>query len=241
MRRDGARPALRLGLQQVKGLSRAGAERLVAAREETPFDSVADLARRAALKRKDLAALAAADALRGLAGNRHRAAWAVAGVQAPLPLFPHPEPEPAAPLLRPPTEGEEIVADYASTGLTLGRHPLALLRGHLRRRGLVTAAEVARRPHGAGVRAGGLVINRQRPASAHNVTFMTLEDETGQINLVVWQRVAERQRAVLLRARLLGVVGEVQREGEVVHVVARRLYDHSHLLGGLVTRSRDFR
>ncbi len=234
------RPVLRLGLQQVKGLSRLGAERLLAARAEAPFGSVGDLARRANLNKKDLAALTSADALKGLAGNRHQAAWAVAGVQAPLPLFPEPTAEPAVPLLRPPTEGEGIVADYASTGLTLGRHPLALLRGHLQRRGLLTAAEANGRPHGVWVRTGGLVINRQRPASAHNVTFMTLEDETGQINLVVWQRVAERQRAVLLRARLLGVVGDVQREGEVVHVVARRLYDHSHLLGGLMTRSRDF-
>jgi error-prone DNA polymerase len=144
------------------------------------------------------------------------------------------------PRLPVPTEGQEIVADYASLGLSLRRHPLALLRGQLRRRGLLPAAEAAARPHGARVRTGGLVITRQRPASAQDVTFVTLEDETGHLNLVVWKALAERQRTVLIGARLLGVDGEVQREGRVVHVVARRLYDHSALLGGLIATSRDF-
>jgi error-prone DNA polymerase len=283
---DGAstQPALRLGLRLVRGLTRDGAARLVAARDGGPFASVENLARRATLDRRDLGALAAADALHGLAGHRHDAAWAVAGVLPPLPLFdvtgaadlpgsprrfaprddeegapPRDDEERAAPrddeegsqprddeseirqLLPIPTEGQEIVADYASLGLSLRRHPLALLRGQLRRRGLVPAAEAAARTHGARVRTGGLVVTRQRPASAHDVTFVTLEDETGHLNLVVWKALAERQRAVLVGARLLGVYGEVQREGEVVHVVARRLYDHSALLGDLVATSRDFR
>ena len=144
-------------------------------------------------------------------------------------------------MLPTPTEGQEIVADYGSLGLSLRRHPLALLRSGLRRHGLLPAGDVLQRPHGQRVRTGGLVITRQRPASANDVTFVTLEDETGHINLVVWKRLAERQRAILLGARLLGVLGEVQREGAVVHVVARRLYDHSALLGDLDARSRDFR
>jgi DNA polymerase III alpha subunit len=151
------------------------------------------------------------------------------GDEIDLPLFPAP------------TEGQDIVADYASLGLTLRRHPLALLRGHLHRRGLLPAAGVLQRAHGQRVRTGGLVITRQRPASAHDVTFITLEDETGHVNLVVWKSLAERQRAVMLGARLLGVDGEVQREGSVVHVIARRLYDHSTLLGDLAAPSRDFR
>jgi error-prone DNA polymerase len=236
-------PALRLGLRLIKGLSRRGAERLVEAREQTPFGSVEDLARRAALSRRDLQALAAADALQGLTGNRHQAAWEVAGVQEPLPLFADltpmvPEP---LPLLPPPTEGQAIAADYASLGLTLRRHPLALLRRHLERRRLLSADQVQHCPHGRLVRTAGLVINRQRPSSANSVTFVTLEDETAQLNLIVWKQVGERQRRLLMGARLLGVVGQVQREGGVLHVIARRLEDHSDLLGGLVTRSRDFR
>ena len=233
-------PALRLGLRLVKGLSRACAQRLMEARAEGPWTSVPDLAQRAGLDRGDLKALAAADALAGLAGNRRLAAWEVAGLVQPLPLAPAPTgPEPL-PLLPPPTEGEAIVGDYASLGLSLRRHPLALLRGHLQRRRLLCAREVGEVQAGARVATAGLVINRQRPGTASGVTFVTLEDETGYVNLVVWRQVAERQRAVLLGASLLGVEGEIQREAGVTHLVARRLRDYSGLLGGLVTRSRDF-
>ncbi len=270
-RRVGGQPAMRLGLNRVKEFSRGGAERLALARKERPFGSVDDLARRAELNKKDLRALAAADALAGLAGNRHQAGWRVMGVEEPLPLW-GPEtpsnspwkgencscppfqggqqggesvsismlPEEATPLLRPPTEGEDIVADYAAVGLTLGRHPLALLRRHLRRRGVVEAERVQRWKDRETIHTAGIVINRQRPASASSVTFITLEDESGQVNLVVWKRLAERRRRTLLTARLLGVIGEVQREGTVVHVVAKELRDYSDLLGGLVTKSRDF-
>ncbi len=255
----GGRPALRLGLRLVKGLSQRGAGRIVAARATAPFADVADLAARARLERRDLEALAAADALAPLAGHRHRACWAVLGVrahaaarepgrrddapapagggQAPLALGAGAEGEP---LLLPPTEGQAIVADYASTGLTLGRHPLALLRPRLRRYGVVTAAALGTLAHGTPVHTAGLVILRQRPGTATGVVFVTLEDETGTINLVVWRTLVESQRRELLGARLLGVDGEVQREGEVVHVIARRLEDHSALLGRLATRSRDF-
>jgi error-prone DNA polymerase len=139
-----------------------------------------------------------------------------------------------------PTEGEGIVADYASVGLTLQRHPLALLRQHLQRRGVVQAQQVQEWPDRERVHTAGIVINRQRPASANSVTFVTLEDESGQVNLVVWKGLAERRRRILLTAQLLGVVGEVQREETVVHVVAKELLDYSHLLGDLVTKSRDF-
>ena len=234
-----SQPILRLGLRLVKGLSRAVAERLAAARRQAPLLSVDDLARRAALRQRDLRSLAASGALAGLAGNRHQASWQVMGVEESLPLIENGEPD-SEPPLPAPTEGENIMADYAMLGLTLERHPLALLRGHLDRRGLMSATTVCGQQSGRLVRAAGIVIGRQRPASANSVTFVTLEDETGQINLVIWKQLAERRRAVLLQARLLGVVGELQREGEVVHVIARQLLDYTHLLGGLKTRSRDF-
>ena len=157
-----------------------------------------------------------------------------------MPLAPPPEEPQTLPLLAPPTEGDAIVADYASLGLTLRRHPLALLRGHLARRRLLSAREIGQSSAGRRVATAGLVINRQRPASANRVTFVTLEDETGFVNLVIWRQVAERQRAILLGARLMGVEGEIQREAGVTHLVARRLLDYSGLLGGLTTKSRDF-
>lgn len=237
---DGGEPALRLGLRMVQGLSRQGAQHLVQAREERPWRSAADLARRASLGRSDMQALAGADALLGLAGNRHLAAWEVAGISTPLPLDPAGDMSAPLPLLPAPSEGQAIVADYASLGLTLRRHPLALLRDHLRGWRLLCAREVSEVPPGRVVRTAGLVVNRQRPASANNVTFVTLEDETGYINLVVWQVLAERQRGVLLGSRLLGVAGEIQRESGVTHVVVTRMRDYSALLGGLSIRSRDF-
>ncbi|MHB8624398.1 MAG: error-prone DNA polymerase [Sulfuricaulis sp.] len=233
--------AVRLGLRLVKGLTQAGAERLVAAREQAPFADVEDLAFRARLATRDRRAMADADALRGLAGHRRQAHWAAAGVEAPSPLLPRVEMAEALPILRPPTEGEDIVTDYASLGLTLRRHPLALLRAKLTQQGVLSAAEVCMIPHGEMVRTAGLVICRQHPSSGNGVIFATLEDETGQTNLIIWPGLAARQRREMLNANLLGVVGEVQREGDVQHVIARQLEDYSGLLGDLVTRSRDFR
>ena len=239
--REDDEPAVRLGLRIVAGLSSAGAERIVAARRERPFADVDDLARRAALDRGDLAALADAGALAPLAGHRHRARWAVAGIEPPRPLLAGTARVEGLPLLRAPTEGRDIVADYRSLGLTLGRHPVALLRERLRQRGIVSAAELNAAPHGVRTRYAGLVINRQRPGSANGVTFVTLEDETGQANLIVWQAVAEAWRRPLLASRLLEIAGQVQREGEVVHLVAERMKDLSPLLGELDARARNFR
>ncbi|MGQ0591773.1 MAG: error-prone DNA polymerase, partial [Gammaproteobacteria bacterium] len=234
---EDAPSALRLGLRMVKGLSRAGAERITAAR---PFGDVQDLARRARVNRRDLEALAAAGALGGLCGNRHQARWQVLGIEAPLPLGEMPAlPEPL-PLLRTPTEGEDIVADYGSLGLTLRRHPLALLRPALTRLSFQSAREVLGLSHGRSAHAAGLVITRQRPGTATGVVFLTLEDETGLLNVIVWSSLFERGRRIVLGARLLGVTGEVQREGEIVHLIAHKLEDRTALLGGLRTVSRDF-
>jgi error-prone DNA polymerase len=232
--------ALRLGLLMVKSLSRAGAERIAAARRERPFASVDELARRACLDQRDLKCLAAAGALNSLAEHRRFAYWDVAGVETRAGLLRDAPVAEAAPRLRPPTEGENLVADYASLGLTLGRHPLALLRGRLRSMRLATAEEIRSLPHGRLARACGIVTGRQRPDTAAGVVFVTLEDETGYVNVVVWASLAERQRRELLGAQLMTVHGVIEREGEVVHLVARRLVDHSALLGRLVTRSRDF-
>ncbi len=240
-RRGDGRPALRLGLREVKHLSQAGAGRLLAARAAHPFVHVADLAERAALDRRDLEALAAADALAGLAGHRHRAVWQVSGLEPALPLLPAATATlEGVPLLRAPREGEDIVADYGSLGLTLRRHPLALLRGALAQRGVIPNQELMALPNGRSVTAAGLVITRQRPGSASGVTFVTLEDESGYVNLIVWKRVADRQRAALLESRLLLVRGTLQREGDVMHVIARRLTDLSELLGDLLVTSRNF-
>ena len=147
--------------------------------------------------------------------------------------------EPPPPLSAP-SEGENLIADYASLGLTLGRHPLALLRRRLARMRLATAKELRDLSHGQPARTAGIVTCRQRPGTAKGVVFVTLEDETGYTNVVVWNNLVEKQRRELLNSSLLGVYGEIQREGEVVHLVAHHLVDHSGLLGRLVMASRDF-
>ena len=237
--RNGA-PALRLGLRLVKGLSHEAGTRLIEARACAVFNNVQELARRACLDRRELGCLAAAGALESIAGHRHRASWNVAGVEVPLPLMPQPQIAEGIPMLRAPREGEDIVADYAHAGLTLRRHPLALLRRRLEARGLLSAARLRDMPDGASVRTAGLVITRQRPGSAQGVTFVTLEDETGYVNLIVWRDVAERQRQALVGSRLMAVAGELQLEGEVMHVIVRRIIDLSRWLGKLSAPSRDF-
>ena len=233
-------PALRLGLRMVGGLSEASAQRIVNARRARPFASSADLAHRAELDRRDLRCLAEADALAALSGHRHGAAWAVAGVERLPPLLSGSTFAESDPELTPPTEGEDIVADYRTLSLTLRRHPLALLRPKLQRRRLATAAEIAQTPHGRIVRTAGIVIGRQRPDTASGVIFVTIEDETGATNVIVWRDLSDRQRRELLGAKLLAVFGKVEREGEVIHVLAGRLADLSPMLGALQTRSRDF-
>lgn len=232
--------ALRLGLRMVKGLSAEAATRLVAARAEGAFASVADLARRAALGRQDLEALAAADALRGLAGHRHRAYWQVSGTEAPMPLFGQPRFQEAEALLPRPSPETDLVADYAAVGLSLGQHPLALLRSRLDARRVRVASQLWALANGALARVAGVVVGRQRPGSASGVIFVTLEDESGCVNVVVWPKHAEAQRKALLGSTILLVTGTVQQEDGVLHLVAGRLEDISGWLAELRPRSRDF-
>ena len=186
--------ALRLGLRLVAGLSEAGAKRIVNARKDAPFASATDLGHRAKLDSRDLKCLAAAGALSALNGHRHAAMWDVAGIERLPPLLTGTTFTETAPNLPAPTEAQDIVADYRALGLTLRRHPLALLRERLRRRRLVTAADIGAAPHGRIVRTAGIVIGRQRPDTASGVIFVTLEDETGSTNVIVWRDLGDRQR-----------------------------------------------
>ncbi len=239
--------AVRLGLNQVSGLGAEAAARIVDARNAAPFTDAEDLARRAMLNAHDLQVLAQADALQHLAGHRHDAAWAVAGIDTrPTPMLRATRTAEAAPArLAAPSEAEDMLADYRALGLSLERHPLALLRDELAAFRVQPAAVLHGYPNGRLARASGLVTHRQRPETAKGTVFVTLEDETGAVNVIVWPRVAEAQRRALLASTLMTVYGIWQREGDgahaVMHLVAARMVDHSALLQGLVSRSRNFR
>jgi len=247
--------ALRLGLRMVKGMREDSAHRIELACDEKPFADVQDLTIRASLDRHDLAVLAEAAALRGLAGHRHRARWEIAASEKPVgglalrgqskngfspqaKSYFYSDPDFVS--IRPPSEVDDTRADYASTGLTLGRHPIALLRPVLRRRRAITARELRALAHGTRIRACGLVTMRQRPMTASGTIFLTLEDETGFVNVVVWPHLCEKQRAEILGASVLAVDGIIETDGDVHHLIADRVHDFSHLAGGLESKSRDF-
>lgn len=233
-------PAVRLGLNSLFGMRAEAAQRIEDARAIAAFVDVADLARRGGLDRHDLQVLAAGNALHALAGHRRAALWQAAGAVPDRDLLRATTPEEDLPVLAAPTEGESIVGDYRSQGLTLGRHPLALLRRQLLEQRFLPASTLMTYTSGQLARACGIVTVRQRPGTAKGVIFMTLEDETGTVNVIVWPDLVESQRREVLSAPLLGVYGVWQREGSVRNLVARRLVDMSHLLGRLRTSSRDF-
>lgn len=216
------------------------AQRIVVARQTAAFRDVGDLVARARLARDERERLAEAGALRRLAGHRHRAFWAVAGSDAPSELLAGAAIAEERVALPVPSASADMQADYGSLGLSLGPHPLQLLRARLRAQRYRRSTELATLRDGASVRVAGLVTLRQRPDTASGVTFVTLEDESGLMNLIVWQQVAERQRRELLESTLLGVDASLQSEHGVLHLVVRRLHDLTPLLGGLDTRSRDF-
>lgn len=235
------RPAVRLGLNQVQGLSEDAARRIERARAARPFTDTRDLGRRAALTRHELDALAAADALHSLAGHRRLASWEASASVAHRDLLRDADPvDTATPALPAPTEGQSISADYRSLRLTLRRHPLELLRPHLQALRFEPAAVLNDYPDRRLARACGLVTVRQRPQTAKGTIFVTLEDETGPVNVVVRNELIERQRRELLGATLLGVYGVWQSADGVSQLIARRLVDLSALLGGLSARSRNF-
>ncbi len=232
---------VRLGLSRISGLRQDAAERIVAARAEGAFSGPEDLARRAALDAHQLALLAQADALRPLAGHRHQAAWAVAGIDTrATPLLLDTRTHEAAAELAAPDATTTVLADYRATGLSLTQHPLALLRAQLAVFKVQPANVLRHYPNGRLARASGIVTHRQRPETAKGVVFVTLEDDTGSVNVIVWPQVVEKQRRALLASTLLTVYGIWQCEGEVRHLVARSLVDHSALLQGLAPRSRNF-
>ena len=246
LRAEGARHAVRLGLDRIGGLSQDAGQRIVEDRAHGPYTTPEDLARRARLDARELQALAQADALRGLSGHRHQAAWAVAGIDTrPTPMLRETRVIEAVVRLPAPTEADDTLADYRALGLTLNRHPLALLREELARFHVQPAAVLRTYPDGRLARASGLVTHRQRPETAKGTMFVTLEDDTGTVNAIVWPAVVESQRKPLLAARLLTVFGRWQRAGEgegaVMHLVVMKAIDHSDLLQGLASRSRDFR
>jgi error-prone DNA polymerase len=246
---EGSLRPVRLGLSRLLGLPEAAARRIEQARGGRPgepgfqpFDSPEDLARRAGLDARELQLLAQGDALAGITGHRHQAAWAVAGVDTrATALLQNTRTHEAQATLDTPELRLDTLADYRATGMSLKAHPVGLLRPTLSGFKVQPAAVLRDYPHGRLARASGLVTHRQRPETAKGVVFVTLEDETGHVNVIVWPAVAQAQRKPLLASRLLTVYGVWQCEGEVRHLVARRLEDHSALLAGLATRSRDFR
>ena len=234
--------ALRLGLHMINGFSQTGAIRLLNARADRAFRDLQDFAQRTCLNKTDLQALAAANAFIALVrSHRKMAYWEVAGISTPAPILNRTCFNEGTPMIPKATPIDDAHADYASIGLTLGPHPLALIRSTLSELGLSTREELYRQSHGKIAKVAGLVIARQRPASANNVTFVTLEDETGSINLVVWKNIAEQYASILLGASVIGASGKIQRKGDVLHLLTDQLIDLSYLIDNLTIQSRDFR
>ena len=234
--------AIRMGLRMIRGFREEDARRIEQVRNQRAFKDVTDLCLRAELDDRARASLADSGALRGLVGHRHRARWEIAGVEVQRPLFGDDcfseEPDVVLPL---PSVAEDLMADYDTLGTTLGPHPLALLRSKLAAKRFRSAKDLLHEEHGRNISVAGLVVGRQRPGTASGVTFVTLEDEHGMINVVVWRDLAERQRKVLVGAQLLQVFGKFEYQKGVRHVIAQRLFDLTPLLTGLDVRSRDFK
>ncbi|MFT7289236.1 MAG: error-prone DNA polymerase [Halieaceae bacterium] len=241
----GAGAPIRLGLRLVKGLSGDGAARISAARQGAQFLQISDLRSRAALNRRDMEALVDADALASLSGHRHQARWQVMALEPARPLLEHEQyAQPAAlddaVALPAPSVAESVCADYHSTGLSLRAHPMALLRGQLPFSQCKQQRELEALGDGRFVRIAGLVTCRQRPGTASGVLFLTLEDETGNNNVVIWPGVQQQFRQALMKGQLLLIKGTLQKREGTTHIVAGALFDHSNALSGLGVKSRDF-
>jgi error-prone DNA polymerase len=232
--------AVRLGFRQARGLANLHGAAIVAARGDVPFGSVGEVWRRTGVPRAAIERLAEADAFHALGEDRRQGLWKVKGLgEAPLPLFAAADsredlfsPEGLEPgvTLRPMTDGREVVEDYRSLQLSLRAHPLTFLRNELTRRGIVACADLARIRDGKHVEVAGVILVRQKPGSAKGVLFMTIEDETGIANGILWPDRFEAQRRTVMSASMIGMRGVVQREGEVIHVICNKIIDHGDLL-----------
>ncbi|NDH39183.1 MAG: error-prone DNA polymerase, partial [Gammaproteobacteria bacterium] len=239
-----AQPHIRLGLRLVKGLSATAGQRIAAAQKTRVFSDVADLRRRASLDRANMEALAAADALASISGHRYQSHWQTMALEDDRPLLAA-DSEPSRHsdgdiVLSAPNLVEDVIADYQSTGLTLRAHPLALLRHQRPFNQCKRQTELESLGNNRFVRIAGLVTCRQRPGTASGVVFLTLEDETGNINVIVWPAIQERYRQSLMTAQLLLIKGTVESREGVTHVIARTLEDYSDQLTTLSVQSRDF-
>ena len=239
-------PPIRLGLRLIKGLSQTAVRRICSARKHKPFRNISDLRARAQLERQDMEALAAADALASLSGNRHQTQWQVMGLEPTSALLnkhyaTHTSQLDDGVILAPPSVADNVLADYQTTGLTLREHPLSLLRNTAPFNRCKRATDITQLGNHRFVRIAGLVTCRQRPGTASGVVFLTLEDETGNHNVVVWTSVQDRCRQALMTGHLLVVKGTVESRDGVTHIIAGHLDDHSHALAELTVKPRHFR
>lgn len=231
---------IRLGFRMIKGFKENTAHKIFIARRQDQLKNIQDLASRAALSTLELERLSAADALKSLTGHRHRAYWESMGIEQAMPLFPTPTFSEGVAMLTKPSATQEVIQDYKINGFTLGPHPVSFLRERLTEKQIRTANSLHAVPNNMIAKTAGLVIGRQRPGTASGVIFVTLEDETGHVNVIVWPGLVETQRKTLLKAKFLFVSGTVQHESNVLHLIAGRLKDYSHWLEPLQIKSRDF-
>ena len=232
--------AIRLGFRIIKGCSKNTADKICTAREQASFKNLEDLANRASLSDSELEHLAAANALKPLVGHRRRAYWESMGIEKAMPLFPTPTFTEGVAMLAKPACAQEVLTDYKVNGFTLGPHPVSFLRKRLAKKHIHTASSLHTVPNNMMAKTAGLVIGRQRPSTASGVIFVTLEDETGHVNAIVWPGLVQAQRKALLKAKFLCISGIVQHESSVLHLIAHRLKDYSHWLQPLQVKSRDF-
>ena len=231
---------IRLGFRMVKGINKTTATKICIARQQNQFKSIQDLVSRTSISSTELEYLSAAGSLKSLAGHRHRAYWKSIGTELPTPLFPTPSFSEGIAMITKPSPTQEVINDYKTSGFTLGPHPVSFLRERLLEKNINTTKSLHTVPNNTFAKTAGLVIGRQRPGTASGVIFVTLEDETGHANVIIWANLAMAQRKTLLKAKFLCVGGIVQRESSVLHLIAKKLEDYSHWLKNLQTKSRDF-
>lgn len=236
---DGSGPALQLGLDRIAGLSQSAIQRLIETRQSGPWRSVQDLAERAALNRRDLMALADGGALQSLGGNRHQARWQALAAPRQGDLLAHTTLHEATVTLPQPSIWEQMLDDYASLGFSLDHHPIALLRPHWPKP-VWRASDLARGRNGLRVEVAGVVTHRQRPGTASGVVFLSLEDDSGLINVIVWPKLVERYRHAILQAQIVRVEGRLQCGDGSVHVIAQALYAEDARLARCLNPCRDF-